>query len=102
MDEPHTITVSILDKDYQVACPPDEVIALRESAQYLDDKMREMKESTSVFGLDRLAVMAALNIANDYISQTHKTLGVVSDHKNDIQALNGKLETALDRLRAIG
>jgi cell division protein ZapA len=102
MDEPHTITVSILDKDYQVTCPPDEVTALRESAQYLDDKMREMKESTSVFGLDRLAVMAALNIANDYISQTHKTLGVVSDHKNDIQALNGKLETALDRLRAIG
>ena len=102
MDEPHTITVSILDKDYQVACPPDEVTALRESAQYLDDKMREMKESTSVFGLDRLAVMAALNIANDYISQTHKTLDVVSDHKNDIQTLNGKLETALGRLRAIG
>jgi cell division protein ZapA len=102
MNEPHTITVSILDKDYQVACPPDEVNALRESAQYLDDKMREMKESTSVFGLDRLAVMAALNIANDYISQTHKTLDVVSDHKNDIQSLNGKLDTALSRLKAIG
>ena len=102
MNEPHTITVSILDKDYQVACPPDEVNALRESAQYLDDKMREMKESTSVFGLDRLAVMAALNIANDYISQTHKTLDVVSDHKNDIQSLNGKLDSALSRLKAIG
>ena len=101
MSEPPTITVSILDKDYQVACPPEEVSALRESAQYLDDKMREMKESTSVFGLDRLAVMAALNIANDYISQTHKTLNVVSEHKTDLQNLNGKLDQALSRLRAV-
>ena len=101
MDDPHTITVSILDKDYQVACPPDEIGALRESAQYLDTKMREMKESTSVFGLDRLAVMAALNIANDYLSQTHKTHDVVSDHKSDIQTLNNKLDKALDRLRTI-
>ena len=100
MSEPHTITVSILDKDYQVACPPDEVPALRESAQYLDDKMREMKESTSVFGLDRLAVMAALNIANDYISETHKTLDIVSDHKNDFEKLDGKLDQALNRLKS--
>jgi len=102
MSDPDTITVSILDKDYQVACPPDEVTALRESARYLDEKMRAMKESTSVFGLDRLAVMAALNIANDYLSQTQRTEDVVSDHNSDIQDLGGKLDSALSRLRAIG
>ncbi len=74
MSDTQTVTVSIMDKDYQVSCAPDEVTALRQSAQYLDEKMREIKSSSNVFGLDRLAVMAALNIANDLLSQTQKPL----------------------------
>ena len=68
-----TITVSIFDKDYQVSCPADEVQALRDSAFYLDQKMREIKKSGSVLGLDRLAVMAALNITNDFLVRRPRT-----------------------------
>ncbi|MDG1113969.1 MAG: cell division protein ZapA [Pseudomonadales bacterium] len=75
-----TITVSIFDKDYQVSCPADEVQALRDSAFYLDQKMREIKKSGSVLGLDRLAVMAALNITNDFLS-------VDREHQNSRRSL---------------
>ena len=68
MSQATTVTVKILDKEYQVACPPEEVDALTTSARYLDDQMRTIRESGKVFGLDRIAVMAALNIANEYIN----------------------------------
>ena len=100
MTEPKTVTVSILDKDYQINCGEDEVAALRESALYLDEKMREIKSSSNVFGLDRLAVMAALNIANDFISQSQKTDDVVSHQEVELQSLNGKLEMAISRLKS--
>ena len=80
-----TITVSIFDKDYQVSCPADEVQALRDSAIYLDQKMREIKKSGSVLGLDRLAVMAALNITNDFLSvdreHQNSQLSLVDNHE---------------------
>ena len=100
MSDTQTVTVSIMDKDYQVSCAPDEVGALRQSAQYLDEKMREIKSSSNVFGLDRLAVMAALNIANDLLSQTQKTTDVVTSQRSEIQLLNGKLDQALTRLKS--
>ncbi|MFP6808359.1 MAG: cell division protein ZapA [Pseudomonadales bacterium] len=100
MTESKTVTVSILDKDYQINCGEDEVAVLQQSAQYVDEKMREIKTSSNVFGLDRLAVMAALNIANDLISQTNKTKDVVDHQKNDLQSLNGKLDLAINRLKS--
>jgi|TARA_B100000959_G_C14717552_1_gene515513 cell division protein ZapA len=100
MSEAETVTVSIMDKDYQINCSPDEIEALRESAQILDEKMREIKSSSNVFGLDRLAVMAALNLANDLLSQTQKTAEVVVDQRDQIQLLNGKLDQALTRLKS--
>ena len=48
MSEVKTVTVSILDKDYQVSCSPDEVAALRKSAGLLDEKMREIKTGANV------------------------------------------------------
>ena len=67
-DAPTTVNVTILDKEYQVACPPDEVDALTASARYLDTQMNEIRETGKIFGLDRIAVMAALNIANEFIN----------------------------------
>ena len=99
MSEPQIVTVSIMDKDYQINCAPAEVAALRQSAQYLDDKMREIKSSSSVFGLDRLAVMAALNIANDLLSQTEKANETVANQEGEIQSLTGKLDKVINRLK---
>ena len=73
MADTKTVRVSILDKDYQVSCEASEVAALQRSANFLDQKMREMKESSNVIGLDRLAVMAALNLTNELLAQSDQT-----------------------------
>ena len=70
MSDQETISISIFDKSFKVSCPPDEVQALRDSAHYLDKKMREVKSARTVMGLDRVAVMAALNIANELLTST--------------------------------
>ena len=61
------ISVRILDKEYQVACPPSERTDLLDSAEVLNTKMREIRDSGRIVGLDRIAVMAALNMANDLL-----------------------------------
>ena len=95
-----TVSVSILDKDYQVSCQPEEVSALQDSARYLDTKMREVKDNASVLGLDRIAVMAALNIANEFLSEANKGKSIVADQHRDIEQLAGKLDNALNRLKS--
>jgi len=63
------VTVSILDRDYQVSCRPEERDALLNAARYLNDRMRQIKASGSVIGLERIAVMAALNITYELLQQ---------------------------------
>jgi cell division protein ZapA len=101
MSNVQTVTVSILDKDYQVSCKPDEVSALQQSARYLDKKMREIKSGSSILGLDRIAVMAALNIANDYLSENQKTESLVASQAREMAFLTGKLDQALVRLKSV-
>ena len=98
MSDSKTVNVSILDKDYQVNCAADEVAALQKSALYLDQKMREMKDNSSVVGLDRLAVMAALNIANDLLAQSDEA-NKLAAQQHGIESLSDKVESALDRLK---
>ena len=76
------ISVRILDKEYQVACPPEERTDLLDSAEVLNEKMREIRDSGRIVGLDRIAVMAALNMANDLIhaqARDQELEGGVSD-----------------------
>ena len=62
------VNVKILDKEYQISCKADEKAALLDSAELLTSKMLEIRDSGKVTGLDRIAVMAALNMANELIS----------------------------------
>jgi len=62
-----TFSVHILGKDYQVACQPDERDALLSAASELDRRMRDIRQSGSVIGVERIAVMAALNLSNEVL-----------------------------------
>jgi cell division protein ZapA len=76
------VSVRILDKEYQVACPANERTNLLDSAEILNDKMREIHDSGRIVGLDRIAVMAALNMANDLIhasARDQELEGSISD-----------------------
>ncbi|WP_020561624.1 cell division protein ZapA [Methylosarcina fibrata] len=61
----HPITLTIMGKDYKIACAPEERDDLLRSAQQLDAQMRQIRDSGKVNGADRIAVMAALNLAHE-------------------------------------
>ncbi len=96
-----TVTVRILDKEYQVNCPNEEVEELTRSAQHLDDQMRTIRDSGKVFGLDRIAVMAALNIAHDFLDlqQDHISHTAFVDQK--IPELTERISRTLEKTRQL-
>ena len=89
------VTIRILEKEYHVACPAEEKAALMASAEMLNNKMREIRDSGKVVGLDRVAVMAALNLANELL----KAQGQDEELKNlvglRIRAMREHLDSAL-------
>lgn len=93
-----TISVNILGKEYLVACGEKEEHALIKSASYLDQKMREIRDSGKVIGTDRIAVIAALNIANDLLSGEERQNSDES-FMIRIQHLKDKIEDALYKSR---
>lgn len=91
-----TVFVKILDKEYQVACPREERQALQQSAQLLDDRMKAIKNSGAVIGLERIAVMAALNLSHELLQAKlpHASAG----NNTEMQRLHDKVEQALSTL----
>ena len=89
------VTVRILEKEYQIACPAGEKANLVASAELLNSKMREIRDSGKVVGLDRVAVMAALNLADEL----WKTQGQDEKLRNivglRIKAMRDQLDSAL-------
>lgn len=101
MNEASPISVSILDKDYKVACPSGEQPALLASAEYLDSKMREVRDSGNVMGSERVAVITALNITNDLLksSLVEKALG--ENLPPRLKSLETKINKALENARQL-
>lgn len=91
------VSVRILDKEYLVACGMEEVAELRLSAQYLDQRMKEIRDSGKVVGTDRIAVMAALNIAHDLLKSHTFTEQESNAMMTRIRNLQDKIEAALER-----
>ena len=94
-DASSTVTVTILGKEYQVACPADEVDALTRAARFLDQQMKDIRSSGKVVGLDRVAVMAALNITHDYLSGQNALTETKSTVSSRIAKLSDKVAAAL-------
>lgn len=88
-NEIKTVQVTILDRDYGMACTPGEEEALRASARMLDEKLREIRMSGKVMGLEKMLVMAGINIAHEYF----KTQAQLARH-------NQAIERHIDRLTA--
>jgi|CXWL01.1.fsa_nt_gi cell division protein ZapA len=89
------VTVTILDREYAVSCPPEEHQGLIEAAAYLDARMRAVRSSAKLVGLERIAVMAALNIAHESIQAKTELRRVDIDVSEELRRMNAKLEAAL-------
>lgn len=102
MANSNAITVNIMGKDYLVACGEGEKQDLIRSADYLSRKMCEIRDSGKIIGTDRIAVMAALNIAHELLSQAGQADdGSQQAIRDRIMSLSSKIEDALYKSRQL-
>lgn len=97
MSQPLTVSLRILDKEYQVACPPEERYNLEEAARHLDATMRDIRNRGKVIGLERIAVMAALNISHEMLISKRQQQQLAGEQQQQINELNQRLDQALAR-----
>ena len=102
MADNNAVSINIMGKDYLVACSADEKRDLLRSADYLNRKMCEIRDSGKIIGTDRIAVMAALNITHELLNQDG---GGEDDSQHAIRdrimSLSNKIEDALYKSRQI-
>ena len=101
MTDAQPINISILDKDYKVACPPGEQSALLESARFLDSRMREIRDSGTIMGSERIAVITALNMANDLLRTSNLDKDVGAELPPRLKDLESKISRVLEQARQL-
>ena len=99
--ESATVTVRILEKEYFVSCPQDERADLLDSAEYLNKKMREIRDTGKVVGADRIAVMAALNMANELLRLRKLDSDLQGAVSGRVKGMRERVENALQRTRQL-
>lgn len=90
-------TIRLLEKEYTVACPPDERDGLLESARLLDAKMREIKQSGKVLGSERIVVMAALNTIFELLQQNQSSDTDSKETELRLKLIQDKIASALEQ-----
>ena len=98
------VCVSILGKEYRIACSPEDKEGLIESAAYVDEKMRELRGRGRTLGIENVAVMAALNIAHEMLvkgAEDERDVVFEPTVNDRIKQLNHKIEVALANARQI-
>jgi cell division protein ZapA len=94
-DAAKTIEVSLLGRTYRVACGDGEREALMQAVAYLDVKMGEIRKGGKVMGAERIAVMAALNVAHELLSVKLGAGFDVGQAKRRITAIESQLDSAI-------
>jgi len=90
------VSVRIMEKEYVVACPYEERAALLDAAEFLNGRMREIRDTGKVVGHDRIAVMAALNLAHEFLKgKDRETKDCGAGGR--VRALRERVEGALEK-----
>jgi cell division protein ZapA len=82
------VTVTVLGRDYLLACKPDEKADLLACARYVDQKMASIRDAGKVVGVDRIAVLAALQIAQELMGARSTDGSAVGEARRRIRELN--------------
>jgi cell division protein ZapA len=93
MSEP--VAVRILDREYLIACKPEERPGLVAAAAYLDGKLRELRDSHRGGGLERIAILAGLNMAHELLAQQQRQSSQTEHLAQHLQAIKSKLDAGL-------
>ncbi len=91
------VSVRIMEKEYVVACPYEERAALLDAAEFLNGRMREIRDTGKVVGHDRIAVMAALNLAHEFLKGKDRETKTDSGVGGRVRALRERVEGALEK-----
>ena|SRR5947207_14056713 len=92
---PKTVEVSLLGRTYRVTCEENERESLMQAVAYLDGKMNEIRKAGKVMGAERIAVMAALNVAHELLSVRLGTGFDVGQAKRRLLAIESKIDAAI-------
>ncbi len=91
----NTLDVKILDRDLRVACPDDEKEALLDAVNYLNKRMHEILTTGKIVNVERIAIMAALNITHELLSMKLGQGVDLSDFTRRMQAMQASIDQAL-------
>jgi len=91
------VSVRIMEKEYMIACPYDERSALLDAAEFLNARMREIRDNGRVVGIDRIAVMAALNLAHEYLKGKDRESRLDNGVGQRVRSLRERVEGALGK-----
>ena len=91
------VSVRIMEQEYVVACPYDERSALLDAAEFLNVRMREIRDTGKVVGLERIAVMAALNLAHEFLKVKDRESKVDNGAGTRVRALRERVESVLGK-----
>jgi cell division protein ZapA len=97
IDRTVRVSVRILEKEYQVACLPEERSELLDSAELLNSRMREIRDGGNVIGLDRIAVVAALNLAHELLKVRNQDMATEKETGGRIRRMRERTEAAITR-----
>ena len=94
MSNAKTIDVNIMGREFTVACSDEERAGLLEAVNYLDKKMHDIRDTGKVVGIDRIAIMAALNMSHELL---HTKTGDIDigDYKRRINAMQNQIDEAM-------
>ena len=90
------LQINIMGREFRVACAEDEQTGLLEAVDYLNAKMQEIRDRGKVIGLERVAIMAALNISHEFLSMKVGGSFDIAETKRRIH----RMETAIDQAMA--
>lgn len=93
------VTIEIQEKEFRIACPAGEEEALVSTARYVDQKMQEVRSAGKVIGSDRIAVMAALNIAHELLQHKSKESEYNDGSILRVKAMQERIQNALNGLK---
>jgi len=91
----NTLDVTILDREFRVACPQEERAELLDAVTYLDKNMREIRDAGKITSVERIAIMAALNIAHELLTTRLGTGFDMSDFKRRMESMQAAIDTVL-------
>lgn len=89
------VSIKLMDREYHIKCPPEKLADLQDAANYLDSKLRETSENTKALNIDRIIMIAALNITNELISLKHQKNSYIDSMNLRIQEIQNKIDQAL-------